>query len=273
MDLHGQLQSIPQFSYPPLEVKQLFVNGIAHSDYAHIKDVLADQIHTVELPVLAAKLRQKQFDLKNGSDSASSSKRRVIPEPDADKQQDKQRHVTTGTLPPLLNPNLAGIIKIGPYAIWAALKQDHKDFILKYNTATRHKEPHPAPPSGITVGEQKDDGNKNEDLKIPSKSYRSRRTRRRRAADYFNGPPPDTTDIIESYPRRITDKDDKLAHGVSPATLAIGEDNTIDTAHGASPAVPTNTNAERETSTPTERESSKQNKKTTEDNISDNKSL
>ena len=64
-------------------------------------------------------------------------------------------------LPPILHPNLQGIIKISPPLIWHSLNPEHRNWVLSYNAAVRHDEKPPLPPDGITVSYYKDDGNGN----------------------------------------------------------------------------------------------------------------
>ena len=110
----------------------------------------------------------------------------------------------TGVLPALINPNMINIIKIEPYKVWQALKPEHQSYILKHNTAIRHNEEPPAPPHGVKLGEKKDDGSDNKDLKIPT--FRKRRTRRMGAADYMGRQNDDT---ITSSPRRLLIPEEK----------------------------------------------------------------
>ena len=77
----------------------------------------------------------------------------------------------TQSLPPVINPNMEGIIKISPSTLWYSLSEDDKTFILNYNRAIRHNEEKPELPKGVTIGEKQ--------------NRSARRVRRAKASDYF----------------------------------------------------------------------------------------
>jgi hypothetical protein len=85
-------------------------------------------------------------------------------------------------------PNLGGFIHVRPASRWGGLCDSHRAFINKYNRSVRHEETLPSPPTGITIGEPKDDGHGNTDTAV----FRPRRKRRATASDYFSSDKNDT---------------------------------------------------------------------------------
>jgi len=79
----------------------------------------------------------------------------------------------TQSLPPVINPNMEGIIKIYPSTTWYGLSEEDRTFVLNYNRAVRHNEEPPSPPKGVNIGEKES-------------RKQVRWVRRANASDYFD---------------------------------------------------------------------------------------
>ena len=88
-----------------------------------------------------------------------SKKQRLTDCRDADRSA-----AQTGSLPPIIYPNLQGIITVTPLSIWHSLNSNHRSWVLRYNKAVRTNKLTPPPPPGTIVSCYKDDGDGNHDI-------------------------------------------------------------------------------------------------------------
>ena len=118
------------------------------------------------------------YDLIQNDERPTKRLRRSTSEPGKDDTR-------KASLPPVIHPNLEGFIYITPTATWEKLKKDHRTFVLNYNRAVRHDEERPEIPSGVKIGEKKE-----QDRGV-------RRIRRNRAMDYFGKKEDDTPSKVQ----------------------------------------------------------------------------
>ena len=179
LNYYNELLRIPGHAMHEDTAKALFVNNITDPSLTIEKTILSSSRRKSSLDELVKELRrhERQTDSETGrhkrirrmfnsipaiqteTPSQPSSKRRRVNDP-SHTSTDRQQ-----SLPSPVSPNLKGIIHVRPSELWSALKKDQRNWVLLYNRAVRHNESLPTPPTGITVGPQKDDGLDNVDVR------------------------------------------------------------------------------------------------------------
>ena len=162
--LYSQVQQQPRFKLDPDEAKQWFVNNIKDEDYRILQGILHGGLNTKSMSSLISELRTYELSLDR-TDRFSKRTRRINGNRIRRATQGETENDGTASLPSVLHPNTIGIINIQPSSDWYALKKEHKTFLQTYNAAIRHKKDLPSPPDGITIGDRRDDGIGNTDIK------------------------------------------------------------------------------------------------------------
>jgi len=162
-------------------------NKIVHAilSNATVEETLEINVITTPLRDLVLTIRKKERSMSRKAESVKRVRRLagemgLIKEEPLPKRprrtQGGEEKIVQGTqpLPPVINPNMDGIIKIHPSTTWYGLSEEDRTFVLNYNRAVRHNEEPPSPPKGVTIGEKE------------TTRKQARRVRRATASDYVD---------------------------------------------------------------------------------------
>ena len=188
MQPYNKLGLIKGSSMSEAEAKDIFLENITDPEFKSLKEYLSTSLDTRTLRDLIVEIQKKELALNRRADLKRRVRRQALAHEILVEEPPTKRARRMGSedakctlLPKVIKPNLDGIIYIRPSETWKSLCADHKQFVTSYNSAVRHSDPLPAPPSGVTIGEPTDDGKGNGDVAYykgrTSKVRRVRRTK------------------------------------------------------------------------------------------------
>ena len=147
----------------------MLLESIHHPEYKGTRETLSINLDNRSLLNLVDELQQKELSLQRDKTDKTRIRRAAQafgfidgPSPT------KIRKVTKGdgkmaSLPSVLHPNLSGYLQLEA-DLWSNLSPTDKSYIRLHNRSLRHSKDLPPPPSGVTIGERKDDGRGNGDV-------------------------------------------------------------------------------------------------------------
>jgi len=156
---YNELENLKGHEMNDQETKSLFLRNIHNPAYTTLKETLEINVITTPLRELVLNNRKKECAMARKANNVKRVQRLAgemglikeesLPKRPRRTQGGEEKTVQgTHSLPPVINPNMEGIIKIHPSTTWYGLSEEDRTFVLNYNPAIRHNEKTPSPPKG-----------------------------------------------------------------------------------------------------------------------------